>query len=668
VLLGVDVGGTFTDAALLGEDGTVVAAKAPTTPADQSLGVMAAIEAALERADVRAADVTAFAHGMTVATNALLEGRAARTALVATEGFTDLLDLGRQARADLYRLCAAHPAPLIPPELRFPAPERMTPEGPLRELGDAEARALAEDVAASEPEAVAVALLHAYRHPDHERRIGALLAERLPGVPVSLSHEAVGTVREFERTATTAVDAALAPLVGGYLRRLAARAREAGLPEPMIMLSSGGLAPAAEAAGHAAWTVLSGPAGGAAAAALSARSAGEPHALCFDMGGTSCDVCVVTGGRVPAVAAREFGGRPIALPTVDVHTVGAGGGSIAWRDAGGALRAGPRSAGADPGPAAYGHGGTEPTVTDANLVLGRLPAGGSLAGGVRLDATAAEHAVARLAAELELDPVACAEGIVRVADAEMARAMRVMTVERGADPRPWALLAFGGAGALHAAAIADGLGMRRVLVPRGSGVLSAIGLVAAERRRDVQRSVVRRGDELTEAALAGDVGELAAAATAGLDGAEVRPAFDVRYAGQSHELTVPGAERPALGDLRAAFEAEHEARYGHHDAGADIEVVTVRVAAALPAPELRPGAAIGTGPSRSWRPVRFAGDWHETQVLRGDGAAGATVDGPAIWELDDTTVAVPPGWRAQVLEDGAIRLDRWDCDDRGGSR
>jgi N-methylhydantoinase A len=658
VLLGVDVGGTFTDAALLSGDGAVVAAKAPTTPEDQSLGVMAAIDAALERAGASAGDVRAFAHGMTVATNALLEGRAARTALVATEGFTDVLDLGRQARPDLYRLCAAHPPALVPPELRFAAPERMTPEGTLRELTEDNARALADAVAAARPESVAVALLHAYRHPEHERRIGELLAERLPGVPVSLSHEAVGTVREFERTATTVVDAALAPLVGGYLRRLAGRAAEAGLPEPAIMLSSGGVAPAGEAAGHAAWTVLSGPAGGAAAAALAAGRAGESHALCFDMGGTSCDVCVVAGGRVPVVAGREVGGRPIALPTVDVHTVGAGGGSIAWRDAGGALRAGPRSAGADPGPASYGRGGTEPTVTDANLVLGRLPAGGSLAGGVRLDADAAEHAVARLADALGLDAVACAEGIVRVADAEMARAMRVMTVERGADPRPWALLAFGGAGALHAAAIAEELGMRRVLVPRGSGVLSAIGLVAAERRRDVQRSVVRRGTELTQDALSGDVAELAGVATAGLQDPEVRPAFDVRYAGQSHELTVRGSEHPDPFDLRAAFEDEHEARYGHRDTEADIEVVTVRVAAALPAPELRPAAAPEAAPTRSWRPVRFAGDWHEAQVLQGDAPAGASVAGPAIWELADTTVAIPPGWRAEVLPDGAIRLER----------
>ena len=350
MLLGVDVGGTFTDAVLVA-DGEVVTAKAPSTPGDQSEGVMTAVAAVLERAGRRAQDVETFAHGMTVATNALLEGRAARTALVATEGFTDLVALGRQARADLYRLCATHPAPLVPDELRFPAPERMTPDGPLRPLDGPAADALAARVADAEPEAIAVVLLHAYRHPEHERAAGAALAAALPGVHVSLSHEVVGTFREYERAATTEVDAGLSPLLGRYLRRLAERARAAGLPEPAIMQSNGGLIDVASAASHAAWTVLSGPAGGAAGAAFAARAAGAERALCLDMGGTSCDVCVVHDGAVAETGGGEVAGRPIALPMLAVHTVGAGGGSIAWRDAGGALRVGPRSAGAEPGPA-----------------------------------------------------------------------------------------------------------------------------------------------------------------------------------------------------------------------------------------------------------------------------------------------------------------------------
>jgi len=384
MLLGVDVGGTFTDAVVVC-DGLVFSAKAPTTPGDQSSGVLAAVAAALERAGRAPADVDVFAHGMTVATNALLEGRCARTVLVATEGFADVVELGRQARRDLYRLCTAHPAPLVPPERRVEAPERTTPDGVLRALDAVGARAVAEEVAGHAPEAVAVVLLHSYRHPEHERAIGVALRERLGGeVAVSLSHEVVGTFREFERAATTEVDAALSPLLARYLDRLTAGARELGLPEPRIMQSSGGLTSAERAAGHAALTVLSGPAGGAAAAALVARRTGLGDLVCFDMGGTSCDVCVVQDGIVRESAGREVGGRPLALPMIDIHTVGAGGGSIAWRDAGGALRVGPRSAGAAPGPACYGRGGTEATVTDANVVLGRVA--GPMAGGVELDA------------------------------------------------------------------------------------------------------------------------------------------------------------------------------------------------------------------------------------------------------------------------------------------
>src|SRR4051794_1593325 len=491
---------------------------------------MAAIEAALQRAGARAGDVETFAHGMTVATNALLEGSGARTVLVATEGFTDLVELGRQARADLYRLCAARPAPLVPPELRVPAPERTGPGGVLRALEDP--AALAAAIAGHEPEAVAVVLLHAYAHAGHERAIGDALADALPGVHVSLSHDVVGTFREYERAATTEVDAALSPLLAAYLRRLLERAEHDGLPEPRIMQSSGGLAAASLAARHAAFTVLSGPAGGAAAAALVARRSERPDLVCFDMGGTSCDVCVVEGGAVRETAGREVGGRPLALAMVDIHTVGAGGGSIAWRDPGGALRVGPRSAGAEPGPACYGRGGEEPTVTDANLLLGRLDAGGELAGGVQLDRDAAERAIGGLAGELDLELLACAEGIIRVADAEMVRALGVMTVEQGIDPRRFALLAFGGAGPLHAAAIADELGMTTILCPRASGVLSALGLAAADRRATEQRTVLLAGDDLTDEALASAREELAAAARATLgaggpgDASELELAYD----------------------------------------------------------------------------------------------------------------------------------------------
>ena len=657
MLLGVDVGGTFTDV-VLAVDGGLVTAKAPTTPADQSLGVMEAIDVALSRAGRAAPEVSAFAHGMTVATNALLEGRGARTVLVATEGFTDVVELGRQARADLYRLCAAHPAPLTPPERRVGAPERMTPQGPLRALEDPDA--LAAQVAELRPEAVAVALLHAYRHPEHERAVGEALARALPDVHVSLSHDVVGTFREFERAATTEVDASLSPLLAGYLARLAERAREAGLPAPAIMQSSGGLTDLESAAAHAAVTVLSGPAGGASGAAYVAAAAGEPDAVCFDMGGTSCDVCVVEGGRVRESAGRRLAGRPLAVPMIDIDTVGAGGGSVAWRDPGGALRVGPRSAGAEPGPAAYGRGGEEPTVTDANLLLGYL-GGGELAGGVGLDRGAAVRAVSGLAGRLGLGERECAEGIVRVANAEMARALRVMTVERGVDPRGYALLAFGGAGPMHAAAIARELGMARILCPPTSGVLAALGLVVGERRRDVQRSLLLSGERLSGEAVAAAFADLAGRARAALgdENAVLRATYELRYRGQAFELPIDrDGEAPAApGDLRAAFADLHEERYGYVDDGADVELVTLRVTAVTPGAQASPGRAGSTASPAGSRPAVFDGETLEAAVWRGAPEPGARIEGPAVVELPESTLVAPPGWAGEVDPTGAVRLE-----------
>ena len=653
MLLGVDVGGTFTDA-VVAVGGRLVTAKAPTTPGDQSEGVLAAVRAALERAGASATDVRAFAHGTTVATNALLEGRGARTVLVATEGFEDVVELGRQARADLYRLCAAHPAPLVPPERRIGAPERMTPDGPLRALADP--AAVAEAVAALEPEAVAVCLLHAYRHPAHEQALGEALRARLPDVHVSLSHEVVGTFREYERAATTELDAALSPLLAAYLAALADRAEEVGLPAPDVMQSSGGLAALEQARAHAALTVLSGPAGGAAGAAWAALASGERDALCFDMGGTSCDVCVIEDGGARESGGRPVGGRPVALPMLDLHTVGAGGGSIAWRDPGGALRVGPRSAGARPGPAAYGHGGTEPTVTDANVVLGLLGTRAPLAGAIALDAAAAGAAVERLAGELGLGVLECAEGIRRVAGAEMVQALRVMTVERGVDPRALALLAFGGAGPLHAAAIAAELGITRILCPRASGVLAALGLVVSDRRRDAQRSVLLSGASLTAQAVRDEIAALAGRAGAGAR----RVTAELRYRGQAFELAIECGEAPEPDALREAFAAAHERAYGYRDPDGDVELVTLRVTATEAGPEIDPAAAgAGSGGAeRSSRRAWFDGSEHDATVLTGEPEPGAELTGPAICELPEATLAVPPGWAGRVEPSGTIRLER----------
>jgi N-methylhydantoinase A len=651
VILGVDVGGTFTDAALLTGDG-LVTGKSPSTPGDQSEGVMNAVAEALGQADAGAGDVERFVHGMTVGTNALLEGRVARTALLATEGFTDLEELGRQARPELYRLCAGHPPPLVPADLRVPVPERTGPEGVLRELDE---RALTSSLDELEVDAIAICLLWGFLHPEHERRSAELAAEALPGVHVSTSHETAGVFREYERCATTVVDAALSPLLRGYLERLTDRAHDAGLPEPEVMLSSGGTAAAASAARHGSWTVLSGPAGGAVGAARVTAAAGAGDAVGLDMGGTSCDVSLALGGVAAVGTGREVGGRALALPMVDVHTVGAGGGSIAWRDAGGALRVGPRSAGADPGPACYGRGGERPTVTDANLLLGYLDADSPLAGGVRLDPGAAERAVGRLGDELGLALDETAAGIARVAGAEMAQAVRVVTVERGIDPRELALVPFGGAGPLHAAQIAGELGMRRVLVPNASGVLSALGLVVSERRRDLVESVLLTGEELTREHVAKVVERLGGRGRDELDEpeAELRATFDLRYTGQAFELSVAGELEPDPDDLRRAFDSAHEGRYGYADPEAQLELVTVRVAAAMPGAELRPSEP-ATAEERGSRRARFGDETLDAAVL---GAGEARVSGPAIFELPGSTLAVPPGWRAEASAD-SVSMER----------
>lgn len=655
LLLGVDVGGTFTDAVLVrgvggSENGSssLHTAKVPTTPGEQARGVLEAVQLVLDQASARAADVQRFAHGMTVTTNALLEGRTARTALIATDGFTDVIELARQARPHLYKLCDAAPPPLVPAELRFAAPERIAPDGVLRALDQDDARTLIQRVGRARPEAIAVALLHAYADPQHERLLCQLIEELLPGVPVSLSGELVGTFREYERTATTVLDAALSPLLSSYLQTLASSARQRGLAEPQIMQSSGGLTDIQRASSHAALTVLSGPAGGVGGALLLAELADERDVLCFDMGGTSCDVCLIADSDVAETANRTIAGRPLALPALDIHTVGAGGGSIAWRDGGGALRVGPHSAGAVPGPACYGLGGEQPTVTDANLLLGRLLSDTPLAGGLTLDHGAAQRAVGALAAELEIDVLACAEGIVRVAEHEMLGALRLITVERGIDPRDFALMPFGGAGPLHACAMARELGIRRVLCPRASGVLCALGLAAAAPRHDVSRTVMLRGDELSARRIRAVRDELIASARAALAGecANVRVAYELRYVGQSFELSV---EQPSVAEAGAdsapesapdphalceAFAALHKQRYGYRDDDAEVELVNMRVSTWGPAPVVAP---------------------------RGDDddelAPGARLHGPCVYALGESTLYVPDGWSGVVDAHGTIALE-----------
>jgi N-methylhydantoinase A len=654
VLLGVDVGGTFTDAVLF--DGEHLhTAKLPTTPEDQSQAVIAAVEAVVELAGADANEIETFAHGMTVGTNALLEERGAPTALIATRGFADVLEIGRQDRPQLYRLCAPKPTPLIEEELRFEASERIGPEGVVERLDKAEPGRLAKLVRDSGAEAVAICLLFSYLDPTHERRIAVHLRSELPDVHVSASHEVLPRFREYERCSTTAIDAYLSPLLGRYLGRLQGAARSAGLPSPLVMQSSGGVANAEEAARAGAWSVLSGPAGGAVGAGRLAQLSGDGNALGLDMGGTSCDVCVIEGGKVKRTDSRTIAGRVIQLPMVDVHTVGAGGGSIGWGDEGGALRVGPRSAGAEPGPACYGRGGSEPTVTDANLLLGRLAVDSKLAGNVSLDASAAENAVASLASRLGLDPIETAEGIVRIANQEMVRALRVVTVERGIDPRGFALLPFGGAGPMHAAAIAAELEIDRILCPRAGGVLSALGLCASDRRRDTVRTVMLSGEDFTAERVATAVAELAAG-LGGAAGAEPEVTYEMRYAGQAFELPVSGSPNPDPVDLIERFATAHEQLYGHRDPEAEVVLVHIRLALVTPGARPRPTAAAGTVEHGSRR-ARFDGEWVETPVLRGEPGVGTAVEGPIVFELPETTFVLPPGWHAEVDDIGTIRAE-----------
>jgi N-methylhydantoinase A len=646
--LGVDVGGTFTDLVAL-VDGRVVTAKVPSTPQDQSEGVMAAIRAA------QLGDVETFAHGMTVATNALLERRGARTALITTEGFRDVLEIARQTRPHLYDLARRRPPALVPRDLRFCVRERMGPDGELEPLGEDSLAAAVAAVRRAEVEAVAVCLLFAFLHPDHERRVGEALREALPDVHVSLSSEVLPEMREYERMSTTVADAYLAPRLSSYLRALAGHTEEAGLPAPRVMQSSGGVVELGDAASRAASCVLSGPAGGVVGAAFAGSASGFEDLLTFDMGGTSTDVAPVVGGTVQTTTDAVVAGVPIRHPTVDVHTVSAGGGSIA-EAMGGALRVGPRSAGADPGPVAYGNGGSEPTVTDANLVLGYLRDGAELGGGdVVLDRSLAERALAELGGRLGLDAVQAALGVVEVANAEMIRALRVISVERGLDPRDFALVAFGGAGPLHACALAEELAIDTVLVPRASGVLSALGLAISDLRRDVVAAHPASLNDVDRDGLEGAFAELQQRVEQELSGAACARAADLRYRRQAFELTVAADDWDGLAER---FHAAHERRYGYAMPDEPVEVVALRVTATVAGaePELHEEAGEGPRPADE-REACFGDETVGVPVYdRGALGAGDELEGPAIVELAEATCVLRPGWRARVDEAGTMVL------------
>jgi N-methylhydantoinase A len=653
VRLGVDVGGTFTDLVALSEDGALVTAKVPSTPEDQSVGVTNA----LETSEIEPDAVDALAHGMTVATNALLERSGARLALVTTEGFRDVLEIARQDRPSLYDLTQDRPPPLVPRELRFTVKERMGPKGEILALDEESLGAAVSAVKEAEVEAVAVCLLFAFMHPEHEKQVGEALREELPDLHVSLSSEVLPEFREYERFSTTAADAYLAPRLAAYLKNLAGKVEDDGAPSPLVMQSSGGVVPIDDAVSDAAGCLLSGPAGGVVGAAYIGSLSGYRDLLTFDMGGTSTDVAPVVDGEAQTTTETVIAGVPIKLPMVDLHTVSAGGGSIAWADAGGALRAGPHSAGAEPGPAAYGQGGEEPTVTDANLFLGYLADGAELGGEVVLQRELSEKALEALGEEVGLDALEVALGVVRVANAEMVRALRVISVERGLDPREFALLAFGGAGGMHACSLAEELGIETVLVPKAGGVLSALGLAISDLRRDYVRPYLVDLTEVDEGELEGKFEDMAYAASEDLGKAEHTRRADLRYRGQSFELTV---EADSLEKLEERFHAAHEQRYGYRMEDESVELVNVRLIATVPVEKPEPEEPPPESEAESGcREANFDGEWREVPVFDRDTLGeGSEVAGPAIVEFRESTCVVRPGWRGTIDGVGTLVLEK----------
>ena len=665
--VGVDVGGTFTDFVVVTDDGLQVHKEPTSAPQHE------AVVDGLERLDTAAG--APVVHGTTAATNALLERRGARTALVTTEGFADVLAIGRQNRPDLYDLQPSRPPPLVPAGRRYEVPERLDSEGAvLTPLDEDAVRRVAEALAGADVESVAVVFLFSYQAPAHEKRAAELLREALPDVPVTRSSALLPEYREYERTATTVVNAYVRPQVARYLTRLDEALAGRSV---RVMQSNGGTIGLDTAADEAARLALSGPAGGVVGALGVARRALDtdaPRLLTLDMGGTSADVALCDG-EVPRTTEHTIADLPLRLPATDIHTVGAGGGSVAHVDAGGSLRVGPESAGAEPGPVCYGRGGTDPTVTDAHLVLGRLAAEHVLGGADTLEMApdAAREAVAALGREVGLSPEETALGVLRVANATMERALRRVSVERGHDPRDYTLVPFGGAGPLHAAALAEALGMRRVLVPPTPGVLSALGLLMADVVYDTARAVLRRADALREEpAPLTEAREAAARDVRAVLSGHGTPALslelDLRYVGQSYELSVP-LDAPitgsAVADAVDAFHERHRARYGHADAAEPVEVVALRVRGrvAVPPPELPlepetdaplDDAVLGT------RPVWFDADGptETTTYARAALHHGHAFDGPAVLHQYDTTIVVPPGWHAHVDARQNVHLER----------
>ena len=652
--VGVDVGGTFTDLVALADDGTIEVRKVVTTPEDPAVGLFHALDPLKPPPAIEL-----LVHGTTIATNALLERRGARIALVTTKGFEDLLWLRRQDRAALYDLARDHPPPLVARSDVVGVAERTGPRGVLEPLSEDEVERVVAAVRAlvPPPDALAVALLFAFRHAEHERRLVAALRDALPNVPIAASHEVLPVFREFERASTTTVEAYLRPKVSAYLGRLERDVRARGIGMLRVMTSSGGTLSPGAAAGRAASLALSGPAGGVIGARLVGAAVGLPDLLTLDMGGTSADASLVSGGSPLGDGGGVVAGIPLALPAVLIETVSAGGGSIARIDEGGALKVGPESAGAVPGPACYGRGGARPTVTDACLVLRWLDAQHPLADAVRLDRDAAEQALSSLS--VASDASAIAAGIVAVAAAVMARALKRVSVARGLDPRRMALLPFGGAGPLFGCQLAEALGMRTIVIPPHPGALSALGLASAAERVDLIASFHRPLDDVPSRDLGSAFAPLLEEGRGQIPGGALLRYADCRFAGQGFEVTVPvTADDPRR--IREAFLVEHRARFGHAASDQPVELVNLRVVALRegPLPSFADLRRVVQRPGAS-RPITLRGARVSASVWALDElAAGVTIAGPAILAGRNATALVEAGWRGTVHQCGAVLVQR----------
>jgi N-methylhydantoinase A len=629
--IGVDTGGTFTDFVVLDDDGGLESFKIRSNPAAPARVILEGLER------IAGAPPREVVHGSTVATNALLERKGARTAFVTTAGFEDLIAIGRQNRARLYDLTPPLPVPLVRREHCFGVAERTLFDGTIEQRpSEAELERLCARLRRARIDAVAVCLLHSYQNPANERAVAAALRGRFF---LCASHEISPEFREYERASTTVIDAYVGPLMEAYLAALERGTRD----RIFILQSNGGSITAREARRHAARTILSGPAGGAVGAAAAARASGFTRILGFDMGGTSTDVSL-SEGQPRHTTEALVDGFPVRVPMMDIHTVGAGGGSIARVDEGGLLRVGPESAGADPGPACYGTGELA-TVTDAHVVLGRIAESQFLGGGMRIDPSRAERAVSKVGEALGLDAVAAAEGILRVADASMERAIRVVSIERGYDPRDFVLVAFGGCGGLHACAIATELGIRAVLVPRLAGALSALGMLIADRVRDYSAAALGRADIERRYA------SLERRALREMPGARLERTADLRYAGQSYEINVPWK----AGAGETVFHRAHQKLYGFSDPGRAVETVTLRVRATVNVPEpdlrlrVRRARAV---PER--RRIRVDNAWRDLPVYCREHVGRRPLAGPALVADYGSTTLVPSGWTLEV--DGCANL------------